>query len=104
MTTRTKSARAPKTVKAIATVDGRMTFGMVKFVKALGTDGVWREKITYLAQDDDKTTAWTVCESPLAALGIEPVPPSNERMLNGVLVTDVFVTGDIGHRYRLPPV
>lgn len=109
-----KPARVAKTIKAIASVDGRMRFGMVKFQMMLGTDGVWRSKVTYLGEAGDKTTAWTVCESPLPALGLDPsqivgdvsfwLPESNERTLNGSLVTEVFVTGDIGHRVRLPRV
>jgi hypothetical protein len=105
---------ARKTVKAIATIDGVIHLGFAKFLFALGTDGAWRVKVTNMTRGGDQVTAWTVCESPLTAFGLTSEQLSGDvafklaGLFQGVpelgdfAACETFVTGDVGHRLRLP--
>lgn len=112
-------AHRAKTLKASAAISARFTAvggGSIEFAFA-GETGQWycREHRTPYGATP-YTTGWKPCADPTSALGLAPkalagdvaFEVAGEYVLPGFeadgAVYDVFCTGDIGHRHRLPRV
>lgn len=116
-TTKTTRTRARKTAGCVASLGGRLPAAVASFEHAMASDGQWWLRITRHTKYGDERTAWTAVESPLPALGVDPGALAGDvawhhrapvalDALPGLQgwgePVEIFITGDIGHRYRLP--